>query len=272
MRIIRAALVCLTIGTTLALGACGPSYSPDTYSSSAVQQAAKVETGVIVGVRRVDVETSGAVGAATGAAAGGIAGSQTPGGSVGSAFGALGGALVGGLIGTAAEKASTENFAYEYIVRKPGGELVSVTQKDSPPLTLGTHVLVIAGTQARIVRDYTVPAVAETPPGATPPVASGSPAREPADNTAPFTPPVTASPLPPPAASPSPTPAIVPPAPSPPLTPSAAAAAGASALSAGVGTPPPGIPSVPDTVQLAVPGGSSGSGENKASEALKAVQ
>ena len=51
---------------------CGPSYSPDTYSTNAVQQANKVEQGGIVGVRDVAVSASGAVGTVTGAAAGGI--------------------------------------------------------------------------------------------------------------------------------------------------------------------------------------------------------
>ena len=48
---------------------------------------------------------------------------------------------------------------------------MSVTQTDKAPLVIGTHVLVIAGKQARVVRDYTVAlpakptkAVAETEP------------------------------------------------------------------------------------------------------------
>ncbi len=46
---------------------------------------------------------------------------------------------------------------------RPNGDLVSVTQKDKTPLVLGQKVLVIAGTQARVVPDYTVPAVALAP-------------------------------------------------------------------------------------------------------------
>jgi outer membrane lipoprotein SlyB len=92
----------------------------------------------------------------TGAAAGGIAGSQAIGGPV-SAFTALGGALVGGIAGSTVEHATGDTTAFEYIVRKPNGDLVSVTQKDKTPLALGQHVLVIAGNQARVVPDYTVP-------------------------------------------------------------------------------------------------------------------
>jgi outer membrane lipoprotein SlyB len=147
----------LTAGLVVAgLSGCGPSYSPDTYASNAVQQANKVEQGVVVGVRPVGVSASGTVGTASGAAAGGIAGAQVGVGPV-SAITALSGSLVGGFAGSAAEHVTADTDAYEYIVRKPNGDLVSVTQKDRVPLTLGQKVLVIAGNQARVVPDYTVP-------------------------------------------------------------------------------------------------------------------
>ena len=139
----------------LALGGCSPDFSPNTYNAAAVQQANKVEQGVVVGVRDVDVKVSGNTGAAAGAATGGIVGSQLPGSSATSAIGAVGGGLLGGLLGSGVERASGDTKAYEYIVRKPNNELVSVTQTDKTPLALGQRVLVIAGSQARIVPDYT---------------------------------------------------------------------------------------------------------------------
>ena len=139
-----------------ALPACGPTYSPDTYASNAAQQASKVDQGVVVGVRTVAVSAAGTVGTVTGAAAGGIAGSQLAAGPV-NAFTALGGSLVGGIAGSTVEHVTADTVAFEYIVRKPNGDLVSVTQKDKTPLALGQNVLVIAGTQARVVPDYTVP-------------------------------------------------------------------------------------------------------------------
>ena len=138
------------------LSGCGPSYSPDTYASNAAQQANKVEQGIVVGVRDVGISAAGTVGTVTGAAAGGIAGSQAVAGPV-SAFTALGGSLVGGIAGATVEHATADTVAFEYIVRKKNGDLVSVTQKDKTPLTLGQNVLVILGTQARVVPDYTVP-------------------------------------------------------------------------------------------------------------------
>ncbi len=187
------------------LNGCGPNYSPDTYASNAVQQANKVEQGVIVGVRNVGVSAAGTVGTVTGAAAGGIAGAQAGAGPV-SAFTSLGGALVGGLAGSAVEHASADTAAFEYIVRKPNGDLVSVTQKDKMPLTIGTHVLVITGNQARIVQDYTVPAdvLAKTDKPAAAGNAPPGPAAGGAVKLDQPAAPITATPLPPPAGTSAP--------------------------------------------------------------------
>jgi outer membrane lipoprotein SlyB len=157
----------------LSVAKCSPDISPDTYSLGAVQQAAKVDRGIIIGLRQIDVSASPDAATATGAAAGGIAGSQAPGGGVGAAMGALGGTVIGGIVGTAAGHAAADTTAYEYVVRETKGDLVSVTQKDAKPLPIGQKVLVIAGKQARIVPDYTVDV--ETPPTAPPAKPDGSP-------------------------------------------------------------------------------------------------
>ncbi len=149
----------LGIGVLGLLAGCGPSYSPNTYAANAVQQAAKVDQGIVVGVREVAVSANTTVGTVTGAAAGGLAGSQV-GSGVTSAFGALGGSLMGGIAGSAAEHIEGDTKAFEYIVRKTNGDLISVTQTDTKPLTIGEHVLVIDGKQARIVADYTKPVTA----------------------------------------------------------------------------------------------------------------
>lgn len=151
---------------------CSPDFSPNTYNTASVQQAAKVEQGVVIGVRQVGVKVSGTTGAATGGAAGAIAGSQLPGNSTTSALGALGGTLIGGVIGSSVERAAGDTEAYEYVVRTAKGELVSVTQTDTMPLEVGQRVLVIAGSQARIVSDYTT-----GPIGAAPEPVRSDPAR-----------------------------------------------------------------------------------------------
>jgi outer membrane lipoprotein SlyB len=141
----------------VALGGCSRDYSPNTYSSNATQQANKVTQGVIVGVREVKISADGTVGAVSGAAAGGVLGSQAGGGGVTTALGAVGGTMIGGLIGTAVEHGADDTKGFEYIVRQSNGDLVSVTQKEDTALSVGQKVLVIAGNQARIVADYSVP-------------------------------------------------------------------------------------------------------------------
>ena len=136
------------------LAACAPNFSPNTYSSDAVQRASKVDSGVVVGVRKVAISVDSNVATATGAAAGGISGSQVADKTV-SALSALGGAVLGGIAGNKVGHNIQDTYGYEYIVRKPNGDLLSVTQKDKKPLKIGEHVLLIQGPQARIVKDYT---------------------------------------------------------------------------------------------------------------------
>src|SRR5579875_1991798 len=131
-------------GLALLVGCGSHEYSPDVYAAHATQQAAKVERGTVVGVRVVQVSADATIGAATGA-------------------------LAGGIFGSATEHTLRDTEAYEYIVQKTNNELVSVTQKDAVPLRLGEKVLVIAGPQARIVRDYTL----EVPPSAAQPKNAG---------------------------------------------------------------------------------------------------
>lgn len=145
-----------------ALAACGPDYSPNTYSTAAVQQANKVDQGVIAGYREVMIRADGTVGAIAGGAAGGVLGAQEPDGGVITALSTIGGTLVGGIIGTSVEHVTDDTKAFEYLVRKPNGDLLSVTQKDVNPLAIGLKVLVIEGKQARVVADYSV--MQEPPP------------------------------------------------------------------------------------------------------------
>ncbi|WP_109118173.1 hypothetical protein [Azospirillum sp. TSO22-1] len=152
----------VTIGLLVAglagVAACTPNYSPNTYAAGSVQQANKVEAGVVVGFRQVAISASGTVGAVTGGAAGGVLGSQSGSFGINAALGAVGGTAVGSLIGTAVEHVTGDTTGWEYIVRKPNDELVSVTQREEKPIPLGQKVLVIGGSQARIVADYSTPA------------------------------------------------------------------------------------------------------------------
>ena len=185
--VVRALFTC----AVLVLAGCKPDYSANSYASSAVQQANKVDQAIVIGRRQVEVTNNGTTGAVVGGAAGGIAGSQI-GSNVTTAFAALGGSLVGGVVGSAVDKTTSRTTAYEYVVRKSNGDLLSVTQQDESPLAIGQKVLVIAGSQARIVPDYTVtldpaPPAPDTAASAPPPpavaaapLAAPSPQPEPA--------------------------------------------------------------------------------------------
>jgi len=134
------------------LAGCAPHYSPNTYSSNAVQLANKVEAGVIIGFREVAISTSGNVGTVTGGAAGGVLGAEY----ANSALVAVGTTAVGGILGNAIDHAVGDSAGWEYIVRKPNGDMLSVTQREKNPLALGQKVLVIMGPQARVVPDYSM--------------------------------------------------------------------------------------------------------------------
>jgi outer membrane lipoprotein SlyB len=163
--LLRSVKIGLAVGMLPALVGCAPSYSPDTYSANAVQQANKVEPGVVIGFRQVTISANGTVGAVTGGAVGGVLGGQSGTIGINSALGAVGGTAVGGLIGTTIEHATSDTTGWEYIVRKPNGDLLSVTQREPAPIPLGQKVLVITGSQARIVADYSVAVEPPQSPG-----------------------------------------------------------------------------------------------------------
>jgi outer membrane lipoprotein SlyB len=185
----------LTAVASAVLFGCTPDYSPNTYDAEAVQQATKVEPGVVIGFRQVAISANGTVGAITGGAAGGIlgAGTNTP------ALGALGGSVVGGVVGSAMAHASGDTTGWEYIVREPNSDLLSVTQREPTPIPIGQKVLVITGKQARIVPDYSTafnlpPEVApnkdnlgkkDTPATSLPVVTPSQPPSEPNDSPPP---------------------------------------------------------------------------------------
>ncbi|WP_245986202.1 hypothetical protein [Azospirillum thermophilum] len=154
---LRTVSLCLRAAVIVGLAGCTSDYSPNTYSGSAVQQTNKVETGVVVGFREVSISAGGTVGAVSGGAAGGILGAQVGTGGMNSALGTVGGTALGSIVGTTLEHITGDTTGWEYIVRKPNGEMVSVTQREPKPLPIGQKVLVIGGAQARIIPDYSSP-------------------------------------------------------------------------------------------------------------------
>jgi outer membrane lipoprotein SlyB len=209
-----------------AVTGCSPDYSPNTYNAAAVQQANKVDSAVVVGFRQVSISAAGTVGAVTGGAAGGILGAQVGPNNTASALGAVGGGIVGSLLGTSIEHATADTTGWEYIVQKPNGDLLSVTQREPQPIPLGQKVLVIAGSQARIIPDFRVakdlPKDAEKDKPAEKPGVAAAPVPQPAA----VIPPWSVVPMSPPSSAPA--------------EPAAAPVEPASAI-----VPPPSIPATP---------------------------
>jgi len=109
------------------LAACAADHSPDIYASNAVQQANKVEPGIVIGYREVRISANGTAGAVTGGAAGGVLGSQLGSSNFDHAMGSVAGSAIGGVLGVTLEHVTGDSTGWEYIVRKPNGDLISVT-------------------------------------------------------------------------------------------------------------------------------------------------
>jgi len=137
----------------LIVSGCANSYSPNTYSSSTMQQTNKVDRAVVKMVRPIHVKDSGyEFGVITGGTAGGVAGAQIGEGK-GSALGAVGGALAGATAGALIQQKAGETDAFEYILEKSNGDLLTIAQKQDQPFTVGAHVLILYGAQARVIPD-----------------------------------------------------------------------------------------------------------------------
>ena len=154
----------LVLGCLVAVSGCTKKYSPDVYNGSSMQQTSKVDRAVVASVREIDVnDPSIGVGTMAGAAAGGIAGSQIGAGG-GNAIATLGGVLIGGGIGYLAEQEATATKAFEYILEKQDGDLMTLAQKEDMPLAVGSKVLILYGVKARVIPDTTSGKTPPTPP------------------------------------------------------------------------------------------------------------
>lgn len=122
-------LALATLFASAILTGCAPRLSGDTYSRNQVRQEQTVRSGVVEGVREVQIEgTRSGIGPAAGGVVGGIAGS-TVGQGRGSAVGAVIGAVAGGIAGQAAEQVGTRKTGLEITVLLDGGNVIAITQE-----------------------------------------------------------------------------------------------------------------------------------------------
>ena len=143
----------LSLACVLMATGCNNEYSPNTYSSGGMQQVNKVDHAVVKSVRQVSVKEAGLnAGTAVGGITGGVGGAQIGQGK-GAALAAIGGALAGAAIGTIAQQSAMETKAFEYILDRGKGDLITLAQKQDQPFEIGAHVLILYGVQARIIAD-----------------------------------------------------------------------------------------------------------------------
>ncbi|NUB05627.1 hypothetical protein FW320_05470 [Azospirillum sp. Vi22] len=144
----------LATGAFVALSACAPDISPSSYAVGSVGQVNRTVRGVVISARPVAIGgTQSGVGAGAGAVAGGAAGSAIGSGVRANIAGAVGGALVGGIIGAMAENAVTRQSGTEYVVQTENSALLTVVQGGGQELSVNQKVLVIYGSQSRIIAD-----------------------------------------------------------------------------------------------------------------------
>lgn len=156
MRLVKPASATLTLALLGALSAagCAPVHSGSTYGRSQAGQEQRVTKGTILAMREVKVEgTDTGAGKIGGAVVGGAAGSTLGQGSRANLAGAAVGAVLGAVLGTMAENRLTEANAIEFTVREENGTTIAVVQANDQGLREGERVVILRGSQVRIVRD-----------------------------------------------------------------------------------------------------------------------
>lgn len=124
------------------LTACGVGDTNTTYQSYQMGSQGVIEKGRILEMTPVNVAGDAAIGTLAGAGIGGAAGSMVGGNTAVNIIGGIAGAVVGGMIGSATEQAITKDKAYEFIIEKSNGQMISVVQSNELNLRPGDLVLI----------------------------------------------------------------------------------------------------------------------------------
>ena len=145
-------ILCILCMATALVGvtACGIGDTNTTYDRAQIGRQGRTSTGRIISMTQVEIagsnEMGGLVGAGVGGALGGVGGSALGGGK-GSTLFAIGGAALGALAGAAAgaatEQAATKDLAYEFMVQKSTGNVISVVQTNELGLKPGDNVVLV---------------------------------------------------------------------------------------------------------------------------------
>ena len=139
------------------VASCGIGNTNTTYSRGQIGRQGSTSVGRIVAMTQIDVAgTDSGVGTAAGAASGGIIGGAltapshhhrwhrpSAGRRAVGALGVIGGAVAGGIAGNLAEKAITSDTAFEFLIEKPNGSVISVVQTIELGLREGDKVILV---------------------------------------------------------------------------------------------------------------------------------
>lgn len=140
---------------TLALAACGPSQTGETYKPSELQRGGTVHSGRIIAVEDVPVSgTSSGIGTVGGGVAGGVIGASIVHGRTGSILAGVGGAIVGAVAGNAIEQGITSGRATRFHIQMDDGQVINVVQTNEANLQTGDRVTVLeGGGKTRLTRE-----------------------------------------------------------------------------------------------------------------------
>ncbi|MBE6456218.1 MAG: hypothetical protein IJC11_02425 [Alphaproteobacteria bacterium] len=132
----------LGLSCSFFLTACGIGDTNTTYERYQVGSQGVIEKGRILEMMPVKIAGESGVGTLAGAGIGAAAGSMIGGNTAVNVIGGIAGAVVGGMAGSATGKALTQDTAYEFIIEKSNGQMISIVQTNELNLRPGDNVLI----------------------------------------------------------------------------------------------------------------------------------
>lgn len=151
----RAPMVLAAALLSLAVTACGPQHTGETYSRGDMQRGGAVLAGRIIAVDDVPVSGAGSgIGTVGGGVAGATIGSALAHGRTGSILAGVGGAIIGAIAGNAIEQGITRGQGTRFVVQLDNGQVINVVQTNEANLQTGDRVTVLeGGGKTRLARE-----------------------------------------------------------------------------------------------------------------------
>lgn len=148
--------LCVAAALVVGMSGCSRNIGSNNYSSASVGEAMTTYAGVVVNVRKVQIQegdklTDNVAGGVVGGLIGGVGGHMIGGGR-GNTAATVGGALLGAGAGALAQRALSEQEGMEYTVKLDTGSMMTVVQGTDSPLAVGQRALVqVSKNRSRVV-------------------------------------------------------------------------------------------------------------------------